>query len=490
VPNYTVGDIFVPGDVRLEEGQTQPPAHLTEADLITMMDTEGIGTDATIASHIKTILEREYATSTNGVFTATALGVALVAAYDAIGLSHLWQPQLRAQMERAMSDIAAGTTTKDAVIAAAVEMYRGMFERVAGNVDAMMRVLQRHLQPAAQQELTIVDAVFVRCGTCAGAMQHCKTADGGRQFARCTTCGVDHRLPNKGRLRVHGNTCIICGFGVVAVTNVETNKEHTVCAHCFSKPPRELLGDVESIAGEFRCFQCPKADCPLSGGPDQIAIKPCPACPNGQLKLKKTNNSTSAFVGCKLWPACNYQVFLPSCTSATVTNTNCAQCQAKRIRFVFSMLQAPPGFDPEEDACIFCDRRLDGFVTTRAGGGGGGGNGGGGGGSGSSGAGRAPGRGGGGTGGGFGLGAPPPSDYVMPALDEPSRRRGRGGAGGRGRGRGGGRGGGGAADGNAAGVKCGCNKPAASRTSRKEGSAGKKFYTCSDRACNFFQWQD
>ncbi len=45
----------------LENGATSPPDLLTEKDLITLMDKHGIGTDATIAQHIKTIQEREYA---------------------------------------------------------------------------------------------------------------------------------------------------------------------------------------------------------------------------------------------------------------------------------------------------------------------------------------------------------------------------------------------------------------------------------------------
>ena len=40
---------------RLVQSQTAPPRLMTEADLITEMDKNGIGTDATIHEHIKTI---------------------------------------------------------------------------------------------------------------------------------------------------------------------------------------------------------------------------------------------------------------------------------------------------------------------------------------------------------------------------------------------------------------------------------------------------
>ena len=39
----------------LEEGKTKPPNLLSESELISLMDKNGIGTDATIAEHIKTI---------------------------------------------------------------------------------------------------------------------------------------------------------------------------------------------------------------------------------------------------------------------------------------------------------------------------------------------------------------------------------------------------------------------------------------------------
>ena len=43
------------------DGRTRPPTLLSEADLISMMDQNGIGTDATIAQHIQTLLNRQYA---------------------------------------------------------------------------------------------------------------------------------------------------------------------------------------------------------------------------------------------------------------------------------------------------------------------------------------------------------------------------------------------------------------------------------------------
>lgn len=53
-----LGQTFVPTDFAVKEGKTSPPDLLTEAELIAMMDKHGIGTDATHADHINTIIER------------------------------------------------------------------------------------------------------------------------------------------------------------------------------------------------------------------------------------------------------------------------------------------------------------------------------------------------------------------------------------------------------------------------------------------------
>ena len=52
VPNLNKNDIIDVAEVKLQERQTSPPDYLTEADLITLMEKHGIGTDASIPVHI------------------------------------------------------------------------------------------------------------------------------------------------------------------------------------------------------------------------------------------------------------------------------------------------------------------------------------------------------------------------------------------------------------------------------------------------------
>lgn len=58
IHNYQMGNTFEPSELSMIDGSTSPPALLTEADLIALMDKHGIGTDATHAEHINTIKTR------------------------------------------------------------------------------------------------------------------------------------------------------------------------------------------------------------------------------------------------------------------------------------------------------------------------------------------------------------------------------------------------------------------------------------------------
>ena len=75
LPDFNEGDVFEPSEFTMEEGETSKPKLLTESDLITLMDKGGIGTDATIHEHIKTIQDRGYAIKKGQEIVPTTIGV-------------------------------------------------------------------------------------------------------------------------------------------------------------------------------------------------------------------------------------------------------------------------------------------------------------------------------------------------------------------------------------------------------------------------------
>jgi DNA topoisomerase-3 len=100
--------------------QTQPPRYLTESDLISLMDKNGIGTDATIHEHIKTVQERGYVEMTKSRhLKPTPIGLALVQSYKQLGIE-LYKPNLRGKIEREMRKITQGERNWEEVLAEAI----------------------------------------------------------------------------------------------------------------------------------------------------------------------------------------------------------------------------------------------------------------------------------------------------------------------------------------------------------------------------------
>lgn len=129
LPEFEVGETFMPTSIDMEEGTTTSPKLLTEADLVSLMDKNGIGTypdplllthtdaigvgtDATIAEHINKIVQREYAVKQREgnieYLVPSTLGIGLVEGYNAIGFDDsLTKPNLR-RLVRPFASFACG----------------------------------------------------------------------------------------------------------------------------------------------------------------------------------------------------------------------------------------------------------------------------------------------------------------------------------------------------------------------------------------------
>lgn len=182
LPKFTLGERFELTEAMMTEGKTTPPGYLTEADLIALMDANGIGTDATMAEHIEKIQQREYVrtveraggrgANTNGdddedevsapptrgrgrgrgrgsrggrggarggrggggggikEFVPTSLGVALIQGFDRMHFdTSLGKPFLRKEMELKMKAICEGRATKGEVLRESLTKYRNVYDQ-------------------------------------------------------------------------------------------------------------------------------------------------------------------------------------------------------------------------------------------------------------------------------------------------------------------------------------------------------------------------
>ncbi|KAK4106616.1 prokaryotic type I DNA topoisomerase [Parathielavia hyrcaniae] len=207
LPRFTVGERFEPSEAMLTEGKTGPPGYLTEADLIALMDANGIGTDATMAEHIEKIQERQYVRTVErgggggnpaggddddnnaaadheaeasagrggrgrgrgrggrggarggrggaagrgrggGVreFIPTSLGVALIEGFDRMRFeTSLGKPFLRKEMELKMKAICEGRTTRQVVLRESLGEYRQVYEQSRAELNILKAACRQYV---------------------------------------------------------------------------------------------------------------------------------------------------------------------------------------------------------------------------------------------------------------------------------------------------------------------------------------------------------
>ncbi|KAK7005830.1 DNA topoisomerase 3 [Favolaschia claudopus] len=154
VPDFAEGEEFQPSVCELREGHTTSPKYLTEADLVTLMDKNGIGTDATIAQHIETVITREYVyeeyEGATKYLVPSTLGVGLIEGYNEMGLEKsVSKPQLRRETERNMVQVCNGTKTKNNMLDEGIDQYRAMFVVARAQFGRVTASVRRYFAGAA-----------------------------------------------------------------------------------------------------------------------------------------------------------------------------------------------------------------------------------------------------------------------------------------------------------------------------------------------------
>lgn len=284
------------------------------------MDTNGIGTDATIATHIKTIQDRKYATkNAESRFEPTDLGVALVEGYNNMGYQ-LNKPYLRAAMEKDCQKIAKGEMLRGDMVNSCLLQMKECFISCRRDVLKLEEAVEKYMGRADannrndQANMNIVSRRLSSCGKCGTQMDlKASGAQGEANTQRilfCAQCNESNMIPSRGEISAHNHICPICNYQVLSVRNTETGKTYTVCPRCYSNPPGPP--DSEEGADELRCFSCAH-DCPLAGAVKggNLTVAPCyeNGCRDGEMKLKK--NERGYMLGCSKYPGCKATWWLP-----------------------------------------------------------------------------------------------------------------------------------------------------------------------------------
>ncbi|WWC86943.1 uncharacterized protein L201_001823 [Kwoniella dendrophila CBS 6074] len=174
LPDFQDGETFMPSVIELKEGSTSRPNLLTEADLVGLMDKNGIGTDATIAEHIAKIIERQYVLEKQEQKTKylvpSQLGVGLIEGYNKIDFDRsLSKPHLRRETEHRMQLVCDGAKVKREILDQTIDEYKEVFIKAKRDFDMVIESVDNYLHGRGEAQEALRAATQSRRGRGAAA---------------------------------------------------------------------------------------------------------------------------------------------------------------------------------------------------------------------------------------------------------------------------------------------------------------------------------
>jgi DNA topoisomerase-1 len=231
IPKLEEGQELDLEGVELEGKETPPPPRISQGKLIEMMEERGLGTKATRADIIQKLYDRGYVFGNPPEPSET--GIAMSKAFEHY-VPRMATPDMTAEMEAEMDQIAAGEMTKDQVLKDSRDMLRSAFDEMGDDVktedeEAKWRKFAREVWAGMDQ-----DRILGPCIVCeeAGRKQEdgspnmlriIKARKSGKRFVGCQgwdgdnpdspdSCDQTFPLPQRVRgLYKIEEVCSVCG---------------------------------------------------------------------------------------------------------------------------------------------------------------------------------------------------------------------------------------------------------------------------------------
>uniref|UniRef100_A0A453L6U3 DNA topoisomerase n=2 Tax=Aegilops tauschii subsp. strangulata TaxID=200361 RepID=A0A453L6U3_AEGTS len=149
LPTFKKGDTINIHKVDIYEGSTTAPDYLSESELISLMEKNGIGTDASIPVHINNISERNYVQVNSGRrLVPTALGTTLIRGYQCID-ADLCLPDIRSFIEQQITLIAKGKADHLQVIQHSLQQFMRKYSYFVKKIENMDTLFEAQFSPLA-----------------------------------------------------------------------------------------------------------------------------------------------------------------------------------------------------------------------------------------------------------------------------------------------------------------------------------------------------
>ena len=296
LPELAAGDVCGVRGLELEAKQTEPPARYSQGRLIQEMEKRGLGTKSTRASIIDTLFERKYLKG--DPVEPSQLGMAVIDALTAYA-PLITSPDMTAELEGDMTDVAEGSNTRDRVVTRSRALLAGVMDDLIEHKDDLSDAIADAVTADAKV------GVCPKCGSDLVAKNSAKTRG---SFVGCMgwpECDVTYPLPQGKVEAIEG--------------------EKGVCPTCGA--PRVKVHPFRSKAYET----CINPACPTNQEPD-VVVGECAACAaagrEGRLVAHKSERTGKRFIRCTNYDECGTSYPLPQRGDLRATGETCERCGA------------------------------------------------------------------------------------------------------------------------------------------------------------------
>ncbi|CDJ68603.1 DNA topoisomerase III beta-1, putative [Eimeria necatrix] len=367
LPPLNSGDKVPLQSVSIVERLTSPPPYLSESDLLGLLERHRIGTDASMATHINNICERNYVTLVSGRrLEPTKLGICLVHGLMAID-AELVLPFVRASIEQLVDVIAKGKAPREAVVQHSLKIFKAKFCYFVNKVERMDALFD-----VTFTALSATGNPLSRCGRCNRYMNFIA-----RRPSRlhCRTCDLTLDVPQTGTIKLYKELkCPLDGYELLLSVNTG-GKAFPFCPLCYNDPPFDTEG-----AKVMTCVDCQHPSCRHSI--NAVGVMRCPqehcdgllylnpvSQPRWRLDCTVCRFELLLFEGAFSEPQQQQQQQQQQqlTVEVAVTDEECAECGSMLLDVTFSKSNPLKDGSTERKGCVVCDPVLNEFVSSRLG---------------------------------------------------------------------------------------------------------------------------
>ncbi|MDR2035420.1 MAG: DNA topoisomerase I [Coriobacteriales bacterium] len=300
LPALAEGQTVAVRGITLNQKQTEPPSRFSAGRLIQEMEKAGLGTKSTRHAIIERLVEVRYIQ--HDPVEPTQLGIAVI---DALGTyaPHITTPEMTAQLESEMSNIAAGADSRDTV----VMHSRRLLE---AEINALIPLKDKVGDALA--EAVSADARIGTCPVCGEDLLIKQSARTRGSFIGCSGwktsgdgCNVTYPLP-PGKIIAVDDPCPTCGKPQINVIQ-------------FRQKPLTRCVDPECSSNQEQ----------------ELDVGECPACKaagkEGRLVAQRSPRSLKRFIRCTNYDECKTSYPLPQRGDLSAAGVVCEGCGAPKV---------------------------------------------------------------------------------------------------------------------------------------------------------------